>query len=150
MLFRSPALVRELERGLRGKRERRLGRKTATFMRQGEWFLVPSDVKPKKDAIVRESRAKRYGDDPMKPGVPIVTADSDRMREQLASEWPWELITRARRHRATRMYLNGSVFVSGMLRDEEHSALKIGDGKTWYRVVRNRAQASWGAGGQVD
>ena len=30
-----PALVRDLERGLRGKRERRQGRKTPTFKRQG-------------------------------------------------------------------------------------------------------------------
>ena len=73
------------------------------WLRQGEWFLVPSDVKPKKEDVIRESRANRYGADRTKPGVPIVTADSDRMREQLASEWPWELITRARRHRATRM-----------------------------------------------
>jgi hypothetical protein len=48
------------------------------------------------------------------------------------------------------MFINGSVFVSGMVRDAEHTALKLGDGKTWFQVIRNRAVQSWGAGGQVD
>jgi hypothetical protein len=48
------------------------------------------------------------------------------------------------------MYLNGAVYVAGVLRDEEHGPLKLGDGRTWYRVVRNTADGSWGATGDVD
>ena len=48
------------------------------------------------------------------------------------------------------MYINGSVYVSGMVRDEEHTPLKLGNGKTWYQVVRNLSDGSWAAGGKVD
>jgi hypothetical protein len=29
------------------------------------------------------------------------------------------------------------------MRDEEHGALKLGDGKTWHLVVKNLAVAGW-------
>lgn len=119
-------------------------------LRQGEWFFVPVGIKPGKDGqLIRETPTSPYGDPKPKPGVPIVTNDPDQMREHLERA-SWDLVTRARRHRATRMYVNGKVYVSGMVRDAEHTALKLGDGKSWYEVVRNLSTGSWGAGGQVD
>src|SRR5690606_19274620 len=37
-----PELVRNLESGKKGKRTRRNRRKTEVFVRQGEWFCVPT------------------------------------------------------------------------------------------------------------
>lgn len=117
------------------------------WLRQGEWFFIPKPgLKPVvegENVLVKESKISW---NETKPGVPIISADAKEARDQLDRvEWG-----RMRRHRATRMYINGAVYVSGMVRDEEHSALKLGDGKTWFEVVRNRATGSWGAGGTVD
>lgn len=117
------------------------------WFRQGEWFFVPRPgLKPViegENVLLRESKISW---NTTQRGIPITSANADAARED-AKIVVWG---RARRHRATRMYINGSVFVSGMVRDAEHTALKLGDGKTWFQVIRNRASGSWGAGGQVD
>jgi hypothetical protein len=117
------------------------------WLRQGEWFFVPRPgLKPViegENVLLKESKV---GWNTTQRGVPITSAGADAARED-AKIGVWG---RARRHRATRMFINGSVFVSGMVRDAEHTALKLGDGKTWFQVIRNRAVQSWGAGGQVD
>lgn len=117
------------------------------WFRQGEWFFVPRPgLKPViegDNVLIKESKISW---DKMKQGVPILSDDPQDARERAGmANWG-----RANRHRATRMYINGAVYVSGMVRDAEHTALKLGNGKTWYQVVRNRAVGSWGAGGQVD
>lgn len=118
------------------------------WLRQGEWFFVPTPgLKPVVEGEnVLVKAVTSYGKSV--PGVPILSSRADEMRFVLPDGL--QLRARARRHRATRMYINGSIYVSGMVRDEEHTALKLGNGKTWYRVIRNRAAGSWGAGGQVD
>lgn len=117
------------------------------WLRQGEWFFVPKPgLKPVLEGgnvLVKETKITW---DKTKPGVPITSANAEEAREA-AKGLSWG---RQRRHRATRMYINDSVYVSGMVRDEEHSPLKLGNGKTWYEVIRNRAVGSWSAGGQVD
>jgi len=118
------------------------------WLRQGEWFFIPTpDLKPVVEGENVLVKAVAVHGKSV-PGVPILSARAEEMRFVLPDGL--QLRARARRHRATRMYINGSVYVSGMVRDEEHTALKLGNGKTWYRVVRNRAAGSWGAGGQVD
>jgi hypothetical protein len=120
----------------------------AGWYRQGEWFFVPQPgLKPVvegENMLIKE--VDTYGH--ARRGVPIISHWADEQR----GHFPHSLVLRSRanRHRATRMYINGAVYVSGMVRDEEHTAVKLGNGKTWYRVVRNRAVGSWGAGGQVD
>jgi hypothetical protein len=43
-----PDAVRDREQGKRGKRKKRLRRKTDVFIRQGEWFFIPApDVRIK-------------------------------------------------------------------------------------------------------
>ena len=118
------------------------------WLRQGEWFFVPRpDVKAKVDEKNILVKQTTVGYHQLKPGVPIITANADRARDTLDS---WEVRSRAGRHRATRMYINGAVYVSGMVRDEEHTPLKLGNGKTWYQVIRNLSDGSWAAGGKVD
>lgn len=117
------------------------------WYRQGEWFFIPTPgLKPViegENVLVKETKISWNA---TQRGVPITSAEPERARSD-ADTVVWG---RARRHRATRMYINGAVYVSGMVRDAEHNPLKLGNGKTWYRVVRNRAVGSWGAGGQVD
>jgi hypothetical protein len=57
---------------------------------------------------------------------------------------------RIMRHRASAMFLeeiHDLVYVRGTLYDAQHGRMKIGDGKTWHRVVRNLADGSWRSGG---
>ena len=124
-------------------------------LRQGEWFFVPApDVRAKEAEncrLIRQTPLSLWRDE-LAPGVPILTTDVEEIPGALNSHDInfFARTGRARRHRATRMYVNGAVYVSGMVRDEEHNPLKLGNGKTWYLVVRNLATGSWGAGGKVD
>ena len=96
--------------------------------RQGEWFFVPvkSYKKPKIEGAV--VYAKR---------VPIVEEDAEKQRDGMHAGASF----RQDRHVATEMVVNGAVYVRGMIRDAEHTALKLG--KTWHKVVKNRAVAGW-------
>lgn len=120
-------------------------------LRQGEWFLVPSpDKKFKPDQIIKDMKAvAKSNTEDLKAGVPIVSDDSKEQFERIKNGG-WSMHARRERHRATRMVCNGAVYVSGMVRDAEHGALKLGDGKTWHKVVKNRAVGGWRAGGDVD
>ena len=51
-----PDLVRDREQGKKGKRQKRLRRKTDVFVRQGEWFFIPApDVRVNEKLIVARS-----------------------------------------------------------------------------------------------
>jgi len=132
-----------------------------TALRQGEWFLVPSDKRPKKVDVLKDrldanprpvewlprprgGREER----PVFRGVPVISAKPAEIHEALTQ--PRRFNGRGLRHVASRVYLNGAVYVSGMLRDIEHGHLKLGDGRGWFKVVRNLADGSWGATGDVD
>jgi len=132
-------------------------------LRQGEWFLTPVEkIDKKKGKIVKLNRAP-WGSVRVLSGVPI---ESDKAKEALnrvekvkitgrvitddGVETPVVATRRQGRHVATRMFINGAVYVSGMLRDTEHGPLKLGDGKTWYKVTRNRSKGSWSSHGSVD
>lgn len=122
-----------------------------TALRQGEWFLVPAPNKKfKPEQILKDMKqsAGRYTED-LKAGVVLVSADPKEQLERMQMGG-WGMYSRRTRHRATRLVCNGAVYVSGMLRDAEHGPLKLGDGKTWFRVVRNTADGAWRAGGDVD
>lgn len=113
-------------------------------LRQGEYFLVESpDKKPKAKEIIKKSNTGHWQRSD-KPGVPIISDETGNMARALADDQR-PLAERATRHRASQLYLNGHVYVRGMLRDSQHGAMKLGDGKTWYRVVKNLADGSWGA-----
>lgn len=120
-------------------------------LRQGEWFLLPAPNKKfKPDQIIKDMKAvAKSNTEDLKAGVPIVSDDSKEQFERIQNGG-WSMHARRERHRATRMACNGAVYVSGMLRDAEHGALKLGDGKTWHKVVKNRAVGGWRAGGDVD
>lgn len=130
-------------------------------LRQGEWFFLPTDqgFRPdlKKGELLRKARGT--WNDTVKFGVPIehdkgaaLRAVNKSMAHYKTSEQGPEVVVTNRmgRHVATRMYVNGHVYVQGRVRDQQHSTLVLGDGKTWYRVVKNLATGSWSASGRVD
>jgi hypothetical protein len=115
-------------------------------LRQGEWFLVKSKVDAK-GLTVHTSTAFSG------KGVPILSANGGDMCRAIepATTAPWMWRGRTERHVASRMtVIDDNVYVSGMLRDAQHGPMKLGDGKEWFRVVRNVADSSWGANGDVD
>lgn len=123
-----------------------------TTIRQGEWFLVPEpDKKFKSDQIIKSVKevTKEYTTDTA-PGIPLLSASADEQYE--TSKNAGYLGTfRANRHRVSRMVCNGGhVYVQGIMRDASHGPLKLGDGKTWFRVVKNLSTGSWNADGNTD
>lgn len=132
-------------------------------LRQGEWFLTPVEkINLNKGKVVKLHR-RPWETSRVQPGVPL---ESDRAKDALNRVEKVKLVgkviadsgeealvaasSRQGRHVATRMFINGAVYVSGMLRDTEHGSLKLGDGKTWYKVTRNRSKGSWSSHGSVD
>jgi hypothetical protein len=120
-------------------------------LRQGEWFLISMPEKKfKPDQIIKnwqdisKSNIKEY-----KKGVPILS-DNAKIQFEYMQGVDGLIYRRHNRHRATRMVCDDGVYVSGMLYDADHSTLKLGNGKTWFKVVKNRAVNSWRAGGNVD
>lgn len=122
----------------------------ADALRQGEWFFLPTDKKFGASQVIKNVKAiaKSLTED-IAHGVPIVSDDSGTQYQRL-QEGGWNLYARRKRHRASRMVCSDGVYVSGMIRDEEHDLLRLGDGKQWFRVVRNLSPGSWKAGGDVD
>ena len=148
-----PGLVRDLERGLRGKRERRQGRKTPTFKRQGEWFFIPDpELKVDSRLVLRDEPLRRGGGKPhhceqlFRHGgttvyvcrqFPNGLTETERTalfeREPLASRWAWRLMQRDPR-----------VFVRGRVSHADHATITL---NSWHRVLMNteaesRAQTS--------
>lgn len=122
----------------------------ADALRQGEWFFLPTDKKFIGSQSIKDvkSIAKHLTEDVAR-GVPIVSAESKEQFQRL-QEGGWSLFARRKRHRASRMVCSDAVYVSGRVRDDEHDLLRLGDGKQWFRVVRNLSPGSWKAGGDVD
>lgn len=114
-----------------------------TALRQGEWFFVPQpDFKPQPDDITHGVLKATK--------IPIVSADP---KAQLAEMTPittkrggeeyegWTVRAREGRHVASSMAINGAVYAKGVVRDDEHSALKLGT--TWHKIVKNLAVEGW-------
>jgi len=123
-----------------------------TTLRQGEWFLVPaSDKKFKSDQVIKSVKevAKEDTTDTA-PGIPLISADADEQYET-TKKAGYLSTFRTQRHRVSRMVCDGGhVYVKGLMRDASHGTLKLGDGKTWFRVVKNLSTGSWNAEGDTD
>lgn len=143
-----PALVRELERGLRGKRERRLGRKTATFMRQGEWFFVPEpELKVDARLVLRDEPLRRGAGKPhhceqlyrtrgttvyVNFQFPNGLTEAERTalfrRNPVAAKWFWQVLQR-----------DTITYVQGRVSHADHATIRL-DG--WHRVLMNTENES--------
>jgi hypothetical protein len=148
-----PDLVRSREQGKRGKRSKRLRRKTDVFIRQGEWFFIPApDVRVNEKLILPHEPIRRGGGKPhmceqlYRDGGTTVYVCSrhpngltgDEYRKLLkanpaAAKWGWRTMAR-----------NPVVYVRGKITHPDHATIRL-DG--WHRVEmntenRSRAMAS--------
>jgi hypothetical protein len=148
-----PDAVRSREQGKKGKRKKRLRRKTDVFIRQGEWFFIPvPDVQVNEKMIfTREPISRGRGKPHMceelyRDGGTTVyvcrrhpnglTLDEYRKRLKKtpeASKWGWRTMAR-----------NPVVYVRGKVWHPDHATIRL-DG--WHRVEmntenRSRAMAS--------
>ncbi len=148
-----PDLVRSREQGKRGKRSKRLRRKTDVFIRQGEWFFIPApEVRVNEKLILPHEPIRRGGGKPhmseqlYRDGGTTVYVCSrhpngltgDEYRKLLkqnsdAAKWGWRTMAR-----------NPVVYVRGKITHPDHATIRL-DG--WHRVEmntenRSRAMAS--------
>jgi hypothetical protein len=117
-------------------------------LRQGEYFFVPVNINVKKDLVCSSYTLFEN----VNKGIPIISDDGEILSTELYGSFMYNALSRRKgRHVATRIFIDKkNVYASGMVRDIKHSALKLGDGKQWFKVVRNTADGSWGATGEVD
>lgn len=148
-----PAVVRHLERGQKGKREKRHGRRTETFVRQGEWFFLPAgNVRVDERLIlhnepIRRGRGKPHNCEFLyRDGGTTVYVSSRNpngltepeyrsllSHNPIAAKWGWRAMRR-----------NPAVLVRGKVSHADHATIRLSE---WHRVVMNtegesRAMAS--------
>lgn len=148
-----PDVVRSREQGKKGKRKKRLRRKTDAFVRQGEWFFIPApDVKVNEKMIFTSEPISRGRGKPhmveelyREGGTTVyvcgrhpngLTTDEYRKllkRTPEATKWGWRAMAR-----------DPVVYVRGRVWHPDHATIRL-DG--WHRVEmntenRSRAMAS--------
>jgi hypothetical protein len=144
-----PELVRNLERGKKGKRKNRLRRKTDVFVRQGEWFFVPApDVHINDKLVLRNEPISRgRGSKPhicqflyRDGGTTVyvcgrypngITAKQHRKllkKTPDAAKWNWQVMQR-----------DPVVYVRGRVSHPDHATIRLAD---WHRVVMNTENKS--------
>jgi len=149
-----PDRVRERERGTRGKGKRRLRRKTAVFVRQGEWFFIPAPgVRvDERSILTKEPITRGRGGKPhvceqlyRRGGTTVyvcsrypsgLTEDGYRRllkRTPEAAKWGWRAMRR-----------DPVVYVRGRITHPDHATIRLA---VWHRVEMNtenrtRAMAS--------
>jgi hypothetical protein len=148
-----PDAVRSREQGKRGKRTKRLRRKTDVFIRQGEWFFIPApEVQVNEKMIFTSEPISRGRGKPhmceelyRDGGITVHVCSrhpngltTDEYRKLLkanpdAAKWNWRTMAR-----------NPVVYVRGKVWHPDHATIRL-DG--WHRVEmntenRSRAMAS--------
>ena len=148
-----PDAVRSREQGKRGKRQKRLRRKTDVFVRQGEWFFIPApDVQINDKLIlthepIRRGRGKPHMCEELyrDGGTTVYVCGrypnglkTDAYRKLLktnpdAAKWRWQAMVR-----------DMVVYVRGKITHPDHATIRL---DCWHRVEmntenRSRAMAS--------
>jgi hypothetical protein len=148
-----PDIVRNREQGKKGKRQKRLRRKTDVFIRQGEWFFIPApDVQVNEKLIlphepIRRGRGKPHLCEELyrDGGITVYVCGRypngltvGEYRELLAenpkaAKWNWRTMAR-----------DPVVHVRGKITHPDHATIRLNG---WHRVEmntenRSRAMAS--------
>jgi hypothetical protein len=141
-----PQSVRDAESGQRGKRAKRLRRKTDAFVRQGEWFFLPApqlrqlrfdDKRVLRNEPIRRGRSKphrceflyREGGETVHfcarypNGLSTEGYRALLRRDPNAAKEPWRVMQR-----------NARVYVRGRVSHPDHATIRL-DG--WHRVEMN-------------
>jgi hypothetical protein len=143
-----PDEVRSREQGKKGKRKKRLRRKTDVFVRQGEWFFIPApEVKVNEKMIFTNEPISRGRGKPhmveelyREGGTTVYVCGqypngltTDEYRKLLkanpdAEKWNWRTMAR-----------NPVVYVRGKVWHPDHATIRL-DG--WHRVEMNTENRS--------
>lgn len=143
-----PAVVVDLERCKKSRRAKRKGRKTDTFIRQGEWFFLPSpDVTPGDALLFRNEPLRRGRGKPhlceqlFRTGGTTVyvcrkypnglTSENYRQclaRNPGADKWKWQVMQR-----------DPTAFVRGAVSHADHATIHL---PCWHRVAMNTENQS--------
>jgi len=146
-----PDLVRVREQGKRGKRQKRLRRKTDVFIRQGEWFFIPAPDVQVRDRLIlshepmRRGRGKphmceelyRHGGTTVyvcrqhPNGLTMAEYRKVLMASPDATKWGWRTMAR-----------DPVVYVRGKITHPDHATIRLNG---WHRVemnTENRATAT--------
>lgn len=143
-----PDAVRIREQGKKGKRTKRLRRKTDVFIRQGEWFFIPApEIQVDKKLIHRNEPISRGHGNPhmceqlyREGGTTVYVCHYkpagltiDQYRALLksnpnAANWNWRTMTR-----------NPIVYVRGKVWHSNHATIRLDD---WHRVEMNTENRS--------
>jgi hypothetical protein len=147
----SPSTINKALKALKPAEITRVEKKGAKVFRQGEWFFV-EDLKANPEGEVYKPIRVEY-----QSWVAGQTEKVTRTRLAVPENYPLEnhLATELRRSnnngQSEILYARGSVrHIPGNGRVPQHKMLKLGDGKTWFRVVKNQALGSWSASGRAD
>ena len=104
--------------------------------RQGEWFFVPEPgYRLAKDAL--RTTYCPIAADTAEDQLSQMSMFVDTKRGKVIYRVP----SRAGRHVASTLVVNGAVYARGSVRDDEHTTLRLGP--VWHRVVKNRAIEGW-------
>lgn len=127
--------------------------------RQGRWFFLPTSEKPPKDRtfgrdyekwILRFTQARLQKtedqldelDHSLHKGVPLFSCTPAEIER--AIEWRLRHTYEKDRHVVSRLGLhNDQVLASGRVLDARHRTVKLGNGRTWHRVVPVRSDGFW-------
>ena len=144
-----PDLVRNLERGKKGKQAKRRRRKTDVFVRQGEWFFIPANNVPIDGQLVfrNEPITRGRGSKPhiceylYRTGGATVYVCSRHpsglnVREyrkllkqnRAAAKWGWQAMQR-----------DPVVYVRGKISHPDHATIRL---DVWHRVEMNTEHRS--------
>lgn len=143
-----PLQVRNLERGQKGKREKRHSRKTEVFVRQGEWFFIPEpNFKPQEKLVLRNEPLRRGGGKPhvceylyRDGGTTVYVCgrhpngltegkyNTILSRYAEAAKWQWRTMRR-----------NPAAYVRGKVSHSDHATIRLPD---WHRVLMNTENES--------
>jgi hypothetical protein len=122
-------------------REQRDRRRTAAFIRQGEWFFIPRPrLKVNKVHVLRDEPIRRGAGKPHScqflfrlDGTPVFVCDA--YPDGLTSREYWELPFEERSaHRWREMVRDAHVYVKGNIRHADHKTVWL---STWHEVVMN-------------
>jgi hypothetical protein len=134
-----PAPVR-LE-AARLKRKQRFRRRNAAYVRQGEWFFVPTPwLKPDPAFVLRNEPLSRGRGKPhimelaYRAGGEVVYVNSQHPQGITESRYLRLSEKRRRNGGWTRMVRNPEVFAKGAVRHPDHATIVLRD---WHRVLMN-------------
>ncbi len=141
-----PESIREQETGLTSQKRNR--RKTKIFVRQGEWFFIPSDFAPsdpkminKNEALRRSGSKSHVADFGYRTGGESVMVCS-RHPNGVTQEEYRQLVDQnpsAKNFNWRNMVRNAQVYVKGAIRHPDHATIVL---DRWHLVLMNTERRS--------